>query len=572
MLASLVIIPLIGERVIKSYLIAIAATIISLVTSIIFSVAYFGTSIVESFPWIGSAFSLSLIGSNLTLTSAVLVSFVSLMVLLFSVFYMKKEPQERYYTEMSLFIASMLGLVLSGSLLLFYIFWELVGVSSYLLIGFWYKKERAVAAGKKALVMTRIGDVAFLAALAVIFINLNTFSISTILQSLTNLSQPLLLLISSLIIIAALSKSAQFPFYTWLPDAMEGPTPVSALLHSATMVAAGAYLLILLSPLITAAGLDIIITIVGLLTAFLAALLALNNTHFKRILAYSTIESLAFMFMAIGTVNTAGAMFYLITHALFKSLLFFVSGVLAVTLGIQDIYALRSKRLLSSWLSIPAAIGFASLAGLPPFMSFFAHASLTIGFNLYESILFVIIAFLTALFSFRAFFLIFNKRSNQKIEMRFSAAIPIYILASLSAAGGAIVIVFNRVLLNFAYSIDIFTLATIMSTIIGIVIAYELFYLNRIDKLYSIRHITDKLISRISYDSLITDVGNLVVHMGNVVAKFDALMSRFYEGSAYTALFMSSKSRKLENGDTHSYIIAILIGAIAILAVATVFI
>ena len=290
MLASLVIIPLIGERIIKSYLIAITATTVSLITSIVFSVAYFTTPSTESFPWIGSAFSLSLTGNNFTLASAVLVSFVSLMVLLFSVFYMKKEPQERYYAEMSLFIASMLGLILSGSLLLFYIFWELVGVSSYLLIGFWYKKERAVAAGKKALVMTRIGDAAFLAALAIIFINLNTFSISTILQSLTNLSQPLLLLIASLVIIAALSKSAQFPFYTWLPDAMEGPTPVSALLHSATMVAAGAYLLILLSPLIAAAGLDIVIVIIGLFTAFLAALLAMNHTHFKRILAHSRIS------------------------------------------------------------------------------------------------------------------------------------------------------------------------------------------------------------------------------------------------------------------------------------------
>lgn len=572
MIASMLVIPVLGKRFIKSHIVAISAAAISLVLSIYYLFADFGSSLTESYKWfnVSGLFTLSLTGNNVTLLAAAVVSFISLMVLVFSVFYMRKEPQERYYMEMSLFIASMLGLVLSGSLLLFYVFWELVGVSSYLLIGFWYKKEKAAAAGKKALVMTRIGDMALLAAIVILFSAFKTFSIPAIIQLISTAPPVVVFLAGSLVFIAALSKSAQFPFYTWLPDAMEGPTPVSALLHSATMVAAGAYLLIILYPLISAAGLGAAIISIGLFTAFVSSLLALNHRHFKRILAYSTIESLAFMFIAIGTLNTGGALFYLITHAFFKSMLFFVSGVFAVLLGVQDVYALKAKKLSSTWLKIPALVGFASIAGLPPFMSFFAHMALSVNFSLLENSLFTVIAFLTSLFAFRAFFLVFNGSSSAKLTRSAASSLPIYTLTAIAIMGGVFVFFFRSIISSFAYTADTFTIITTAAAFAGVYISFLVFYKEKYGRLsLSFKKTANKL-ADIGYDKLLFKFGMSFVAAGEAIGKLDALLSSFYNSVADAALSFSSKLRKTETGDVETYITAILIGLIAIIAVASV--
>ncbi|MCL4400593.1 hypothetical protein M1316_01285 [Candidatus Parvarchaeota archaeon] len=573
MLLSLVLIPILGERIIRSSLIAIIGALSSFLLSVFYFWTNLGNSTIESYNWIsGSNFMLSFRGDNLTLALSILVSFVSLMVLVFSVFYMRKEDQARYYAEMSLFIFSMLGLVLSNSTLLFYIFWEIVGVSSYLLIGFWYKKESASAAGKKALVLTRIGDMALFAAIIILFVNLNTFSIPNTLSSIGFLPVQTLVLVGALILIAALSKSAQFPFYTWLPDAMEGPTPVSALLHSATMVAAGVYLLVVMSPLLLLSGLDPVIVTIGMFTAFLAAFLALNHTHFKRILAYSTIESLSFMFIAVGTLNTGGAIFYLVVHALFKSMLFLIAGVLAMLVGLQDIHALRLKKLGKTWLLIPASIGFASLAGLPPFASFFAHASLTVGFNMIENILFVFLAFLTALFSFRLFFIVFGKRSSTRLERSPVSAIPIYLLSLFSVVGGVMALYFTNLIPSFAYSFDLFTLCSFVAAVLGVVTAFEIFGKGRYDGLLIGIKLRLKFLFDHPYDGFLTQVGSLFIRLGAIFARFDDMLSAFYDKLADSALLLSSNSRRVQNGDTQTYVAAILVGLVAILIVASAFI
>lgn len=573
MLIAFLLVPVIGERWIKSYLIAIAGALSSLLISIFYLYSNFGGIVEESYRWFfTSSFSLSFLGDNLTLSLAALVSFISLMVLIFSVFYMKKEAQIRYYTEMSVFIFAMLGLVLSDSFLLFYIFWELVGVSSYLLIGFWYDRDKASAAGKKALVITRIGDMALFAAIIIIFANLNTFTISTILQSLSQLSQPILVLVGSLIFIAALSKSAQFPFYTWLPDAMEGPTPVSALLHSATMVAAGAYLLVMMSPLIGLAGLNLLVVLIGILTAFIAALLALNHVHIKRILAYSTIESLSFMFIAVGTTNTGGAVFYLMTHAMFKSLLFLITGVLAILVGVQDVYALKLKRLAKTWLRVPAIVGFASLAGLPPFATFFAHSALSISFNLLENIAFVLLSFLTALFAFRAFFLVFGKSSSSKLSSSLPASLPIYILTLVSTIFGVAVLYFTNIIPDFSYSFDSFTFLSVAASLLGVFLAFEIFSRGNYKKVSDMAKSITVYFSNNTYDMILNSVGEAFVLFGIVLGRFDDLLSTFYDNLAESALKLSSKSRRLQSGDTQTYIMAIFVGLIALLLVASVYI
>ena len=574
MLVSFLMIPLLGERLVKSYVIAVTGALVSLGFSVYYFITIFGRNAVESYNWFdfgGHSFTLSLTGGNLNLFLAVLVSFVSLMVLIFSVFYMKKEKQERYYAEMSVFILSMLGLVLSNSLLLFYVFWEIVGVSSYLLIGFWYEREKAAAAGKKALIMTRIGDMALLAAMVLLFVNLGTFSISAILSSISSLPQPVLFASAVLIMIAAFSKSAQFPFYTWLPDAMEGPTPVSALLHSATMVAAGAYLLVAFLPMMSAAGLGQTIITVAMITAFFGALLGLKETHFKRILAYSTIESLSFMFMSIGTFNAGGAIFYLATHALFKSLLFLVSGVIAILIGTQEIYQLRGRGLRNSWLFIPAIIGFSSLAGLPPFMSFFAHISLTSNFNVAESLVFTIVSFLTALFSFRAFFVIFRKKTVSGLKKSFSSVAPIILLSILSVIGGLAVISFSRII-NLPYRIDVFDFISLAAAVAGVLVAYTIFYRGVGTKIRSSLANAALRISGYGYDRILDGIGEAFMKIGRAMNVFDSALNGFYRSLGRYSLLMSSNSRKIEDGDAQTYITAILVGLLAVIAVAVVFV
>ncbi len=574
LLISAVLIPLFGERKNVSWLISLSAAVISFLLSIFFFILYFNNNIIESYTWFSFntfSFSLSFLGNNLTLFMALLVSFISIMVLMFAGVYMRKERQARFYSEMSFFIFSMLGLVMSNSLLLFFIFWEFVGITSYLLIGFWYDRDGPAVSSKKALIITRIGDLAFLTALVIVFSTLKTFSISSILNSIPSIPLTTLIIVGSLFTIAGLSKAAQFPFYTWLIDAMEGPTPVSSLLHSATMVAAGAYLLVRLLPLISAAGLVNLIVVIGFITAFTAALLALKERHFKKILAYSTIESLAFMFLAIGTLNAGGAIFYLFTHAIFKSMLFFISGGLAIAFGTYDVYELSKKKLNGTWFTIPALIGFASISAIPPFMSFFAHSALTHNFNVFENIAFVFVAFLTALFSFRAFFVIFRNKAEKPLKKEFNLFFPIVLLSIISTVGGVFLYFFKSII-SIAYSFDVFSFIALAASFLGAFLSYELFYLSKTQQLTEkIRGISEK-IADYGYERFIIAIGNTISTFGFYVGRFDFMFSNAMSRMAESTFIMSSKTREIENGDTFRYITAVIVGLIAVILFAVIFI
>ena len=574
LLVSAVLIPFLGERKNAGWLISLSAAVMSFLLSVFFFISYFNKNIVESYNWFsfaGLSFSLSFIGNNLTLFMALLVSFISIMVLMFAGAYMREEKHARFYSEMSFFIFSMLGLVMSNSLLLFFIFWEFVGITSYLLIGFWYDRDGPAVSSKKALIITRIGDLAFLAALVVVFSSLKTFSISTLLSAAYSLPANVILIAGSLFTIAALSKAAQFPFYTWLIDAMEGPTPVSALLHSATMVAAGAYLLVRLLPLISAAGLLNLIVVFGFITAFTGALLGLRERHFKKILAYSTIESLAFMFMAIGTLNAGGAIFYLFTHAVFKSMLFFISGGLALVFGTYDVYELNKKKLMGTWLTIPAFIGFASISAIPPFMSFFAHSALTHNFNIFENTAFVFVAFLTALFSFRAFFAIFKGNANKRLKKEFNIFFPIIFLSVISAVGGVFLFFFKGII-NIAYSFDAFSFIALAASLLGVFISYEIFYLRKTQSFAAKMNGFAEKLSGYNYERFIIAIGNAISAFGFYVGKFDFMFSNAMSRAAESTFILSSKTREIENGDAFRYLTAVIVGLTAVILVAVIFI
>ena len=313
---------------------------------------------------------------RLSVTMLGLVTFVALLVQLYSVSYMKGDPRFGwYFAAHALFAAAMLALVLADNLVFLYIAWELVGLGSFLLIGFWYERRSAAEAAKKAFITTRIGDVGLLIGIILLYRATGSFEISTIFHVAQQggIAQGTLTASMALIFLGAMGKSAQFPFHVWLPDAMEGPTPVSALIHAATMVAAGVYLVARLMPLFELAPLVLLgVGVVGLVTFLFAGTLALVMTDLKRVLAYSTISHLGLMMLSLGALSVAAAMLHLVAHGVSKALLFLGAG--SVTHGTEktDIREMGGLVRAMPITAITFVIGAASLAGLVPLSGFFS--------------------------------------------------------------------------------------------------------------------------------------------------------------------------------------------------------
>jgi NADH-quinone oxidoreductase subunit L len=285
------------------------------------------------FEWINIGeidLSFSFMIDPLTSIMLVVVSGISFLVQIYSIGYMHGDKSfNRYFSFMALFTGSMIGLVMSRNILQLFIFWELVGVSSYLLIGFWHERKSAAAAAKKAFIMTRLGDFGFLFSIIYLFnINPDLLNIHLLYDAIVNneISSKVATILSLGFLIGAIGKSAQFPLHSWLPDAMEGPTSVSALIHSATMVTAGVFLIARLFPLFQISDIMTLVAIIGASTSFIAATMALTTTDIKRVLAYSTISQLGYMFMALGLGAYTAAVFHLFTHAFFKAGLFLSAG------------------------------------------------------------------------------------------------------------------------------------------------------------------------------------------------------------------------------------------------------
>jgi NADH-quinone oxidoreductase subunit L len=325
----------------------------------------------------------------LTAIMLMMVSFLALLIFVYSLGYMARDENfTRFFCFMSLFAAAMLGLVIANSLLLLFICWELVGLSSYLLIGFWYQRPAAAAAAKKAFITTRIGDIGLLLGMLWLYSSSGTLlfydrghgcleqsSLAGLAAATTLGGMAVSTAISLLIFAGAIGKSGQVPLHVWLPDAMEGPTPVSALIHAATMVAAGVFLVARVFPLLSAgshpAALQVV-TWVGAVTALFAAAVAVAQNDIKRIIAYSTISQLGYMMMGLGVGGVAVGMFHLITHAFFKSLLFLGAGsVIHGCHGEQDIRKMGGLKRLMPWTFATYAAGMMALCGVPLFFSGF---------------------------------------------------------------------------------------------------------------------------------------------------------------------------------------------------------
>src|SRR5436305_2040765 len=360
---------------------------------------------------------------NLSRTMLVLVSGVGSLIHIYSLGYMRDdEGKSRYFAALSLFMFAMLGIVLANNFVMLFIFWELVGFTSYVLIGHWFERDSAAEAAKKAFLTTRVGDFGFMIGILMVWMATGSVVFDDIVAHLSKItSNPgYLTLAAILIFCGAVGKSAQFPLHVWLPDAMEGPTPVSALIHAATMVAAGVYLLVRVAFLIQASQTALlVIAWTGTITALLGALMATQQSDIKRILAYSTISQLGYMVMAVGLASNEAAMFHLFTHAFFKALLFLAAGSIIVSLHHeQNIWKMGglARKLRITFATF--AVGALALIGCPPFSGFFSKDAILALAYQRNTPIFVIglaTAFLTAFYVSRAVIVVFLGKPRSEI-------------------------------------------------------------------------------------------------------------------------------------------------------------
>src|SRR5436309_2085675 len=386
---------------------------------------------------------------QLSRTMAVLVSGVGAAIHIYSLGYMRDdEGKARYFAALSLFMFAMLGIVLANNFVMLFIVWELVGFTSYVLIGHWFSRDAAADAANKAFITTRIGDFGFMIGILMVWMATGSLVFTEIAPRMSTLAgHPLFLTIAALLIFCgAVGKSAQFPLHVWLPDAMEGPTPVSALIHAATMVAAGVYMLVRVAFVIQGSPTALLVVAwIGTITAVMAALIATQQNDIKRILAYSTLSQLGYMIMAVGLASNDAAMFHLFTHAFFKALLFLGAGSVIVMLHHeQNIWNMGG---LSRNLPITFAsflVGALALIGCPPFSGFFSKdAILALAYERNTAIFAVALftAFLTAFYVIRMLVIVFfgNARSDIARESHESSPImtvPLIVLALLATLGG----------------------------------------------------------------------------------------------------------------------------------------
>ena len=421
----------------------------------------------EQIPWIRNYFTwitagifkvdFSLQVDQLTVVMLFVVTFVSLLVHIYSTGYMAHEDgYYRFFSYLNLFVFFMLTLVLASNVVLMFVGWEGVGLCSYLLVGFWFLKQSAISAGKKAFITTRIGDLGFTIGILFLFWTFHSVDFVTVFKQAAGMPVEafgpagVLTGISLLLFIGAVGKSAQIPLYVWLPDAMEGPTPVSALIHAATMVTAGVYMVARMNPLFSRAPFAMfIVALIGALTAFFAATIGLVQTDIKKVLAYSTVSQLGYMFLGLGVGAYASGVFHLMTHAFFKGLLFLAAGSVIHAMGgdqeMPHMGGLRTKIPITFWCMFIATL---AIAGIPGFAGFFSKDEILEAAasgphaNVWFYWLGLIGAGFTSFYMFRLIFLTFfgaPRYDEHKVhvhESPYNMTVPLICLAILSTVGG----------------------------------------------------------------------------------------------------------------------------------------
>ena len=533
---------------------------------------------------------------EISVTMLGLVTFVALLVQVYSLGYMRHDGHDdpglgRYYAFHSLFAAAMLALVLADNLVFLYIAWELVGLGSYLLIGFWYERRSAAEAAKKAFVTTRIGDVGLLIGIILLFNATGTFEISTIIHIAQNGGIPDSTLNAAmfLIFLGAMGKSAQVPFHVWLPDAMEGPTPVSALIHAATMVAAGVYLVARMMPMFELAPVVLVtIASVGLFTFLFAGTIALVVTDIKRVLAYSTISHLGLMMLSLGAGGVGAALFHLVAHGVSKALLFLGAGsVMHATddeTDIRKMGGLRHRMPLTAWTFV---IGAASLAGVLPLAGFFTKDEVLLHVLEHRHPVFIVLALVgvalsalyTARMTFAAFFGAARSDHSSVRESLPSMTLPLALLAVLAATVGLLAFGIGDGFGGFAAFIEghgEFRLVPWLSVVslalagVGIWVGWAAYVqgslspsrvIERFPKLH--RVLAEKYYVDEAYQ---WTIDRLVLVFGRAIAAFDRVVvnDTAVDGSAETVRSSGIYLRYVQTGRIYNYGLAMALGVVVL--------
>jgi NADH-quinone oxidoreductase subunit L len=592
----------------KAHWIAVPAVLASFVTScLVFGRVWHGeTWTGDLFPWVvAGSFKAPVTAQVDQLTAVMLlaVTGVGFLIHLYSAGYMHDDDgYARFFTYMNLFVFSMVMLVLAGNFRLFYVFWEAVGLCSYLLIGFWYEKKSASDAGKKAFIVNRVGDFGFGLGVMLIWVTFGTLQFGEVFAKAdASVSTNTYLAIALLLFMGACGKSAQLPLFTWLPDAMEGPTPVSALIHAATMVTAGVYMVARCHKLFEMAPLSLeIVAWVGGLTALFAASIGLVQTDIKRVLAYSTISQLGYMFVGVGVGAYAAGVFHLVTHAFFKALLFLGAGsVIHGLSGEQDLRKMGGLAPRMMTTTVTFLVGAFGLAGIPPLAGFFSKDEiLGAVFHGHRYLLWAMLllgAFMTAFYTFRLVFLAFfgGPRMPKEVahhihESPAVMTIPLIVLAVLTVVAGLAVGIPSSQGTAFAHflapvlpleesehsagvAFSLLVLSALVA-IAGVALAWMVYgripvraasigvARNPLHKILIDKYYVDEI-----YDALfVKPIYQLSLWLARV---FDPrVIDGLVNGVATTVASWSRGLRRVQTGFVMNYALGVLLGAVAVIA------
>ena len=551
---------------------AYAGLIAGVLTLVMVVGAWSSTAIRHMWAWFdvgGISIAWTIIRDPLSLTIAALVGGIGAFVFLYSGGYLEKtEDLRRYYALLALFASSMISAVIAGDLIQLLFSWEIVGVTSFLLIGFWHRKDTAVHAARKAFLTIIIGDAALLGGIIALAIRYATTDILTILA---NAQPDTITLIAGIgILIGAMTKSAQFPFHDWLPDAMEGPTPVSAFLHSATMVKAGIFLVARMLPLLLLVGLGPWIVLLALITMLLAAGIALVETDIKRVLAYSTMNHLGIMLLALGLGAGLAALTHLLMHSITKAMLFFAAGILIHAAGTQDLTRMRF-----AWRSsavVCAALGALALAGVPPLAAALSKdAVLEAAIAANDPVL--LVAFATALIIGAAYLIRWvllitapttgGDRMRAHADWRMRAPLPV--LAALAVGGGIALGWLHAHGVTAGFHLGWSALAALCLAIIGGSLAYAATRATLLNRLAA-SPLAAAARERFLVGGLYDLVARATNGAGTLLASFDdAVVNRSTHGVANITLSAGRSLRRMVTGRAATYALAIIIGAFLLL-------
>lgn len=550
--------------------ISLAASVLSLLLAVYFVMHNPG---LQSFEWFGAyglSFSIATVLLPLNALMLLLVAVVAPLIIAYSIGFMDvPSEQGRYYFGMCAFAASMMLFAMAAGFITVLIGWGLLGITSYILIGFWYWHEKVPGAARKAITIALIGDALMLASMAVIWNIYGTFSFAAIMQQPAGAG---LVMAMTLLALAVFSKSAQFPFHEWLPDAMEGPTPVSAFLHSSTMVKAGVFLLAVLLPLFEKAGLQWLLISVGLVSAVLGASNAIAETHIKRVLAYSTIEDLGLMTVALGFGSLAAAMLLFVVQTFYKSLLFLCAGaIMRANDNEENIYMMRSYT-ANRPLFIAALVGAASLAGVFPLAGFFGKVAVESSalHNLIVYAVLVVVGFASSIYSFRWFLVPLRPGARSVLKGRYSSLpkamlASVYILAALAVICAVAYVYLPGFLNSTGTAIGVSAIGTESAVMLaGIAIAYTLYYKSSSDVLTRHSRVHALLLNGMAVNSAYLAITGATSAVSRAVYAADSSAYSFVRRTASSVSEIGSEMRLMVSGRTDMYAAAFVIGVIAI--------